>query len=943
MKNLLKTACFSKAGTILIFLFLMQHASIAYSQQTLCQQIGENFVPQVVVGTDHTSVTTTAQLGSAGWSFQNIEINGLLIVNTGFSIQSCKLRMGRNATIQIEPNVLFQSVGSQYFRCGTNLWTGFVLNGGAGNFFFNHIEDASVAIEIKSSATNAVLLTNTFNRNNKGVRAQGIAVNALLAGNTFSCNRPLNGVTLRSYAGVELRNCSAATIGRTEAVPGYRNVFMEQDFGVVMSNSTASLGLSEFYNNRNSGVYARRSLLTVRGADQALRTDFVQNNADLKSDQSSLNVFYCYMDSCKTINISSIGNNNREQIHLYDNEIHVTNQPEPDNFKMAISLERSQNGNDLNFRNTIERNHISIHDFSFNDRRGMHVRGSASCQDYMRIDSNIIVVYKGGTSAHPTKFMDIDISGAGNFQITRNRILSENAFINGSSRWGIFLANGAGAPAPGNLLWNNTVTGHHSMDAGCCAFHAEHAGPWSICSNTTNDTYRGFHITGVCGPSAFGLNNIGNHNADPWSQYVAGAGLIMQGIGSDNAYLGDQICQGNLWDPGIYPFQNAYAAILLGKDQNNPSLLTIDRNEFLVDDITDQNQAPVDRLPTFNWFKETDCLQTPTGCVGTIEPELDAYDGQVRGQYPLPNPFPEVDEWENTRRVMFKLMRYPALNTGDATAFYAAYVQSSAGLYARFDSMMYAVSNAAASTQTSLFALESVLREKQAQIDALDAGISNYTQISPTLLLSRAVLLAEMTTLSQQRETLLEQCAATRDALLEGCAQYNQNLPASQPYEQNQRQINAIAIQLAKGNELTPADKAILHTIAGQCLQVAGQTRSYAAGLLPPEENGAYWQEDPAVHNCAERSSDREEKWSQKLDVSPNPASDFVRITFDHPASGEISVCDLTGRVLQTYSMQEAAMPLEIPTAQLSNGSYLLVFRDPTGRTLQSARFVVLH
>lgn len=923
--------------------FLMHYTSVTFAQPVLCMQIGQNFVPHDVVGANDNSITHTSSLGGPGWSFQNIEINGLLIVNTNFNIQSCKLKMGSNARIQVEPGVLFQSVGSQYFHCGNKFWKGFFLNGGTSNFYFNHIEDAKIAVEIKSADARAVMLANLFNRNERGVYAQNIAVNALLAGNTFSCHLWLNAGSYYSYTGIELINCPAATIGRTEAVEGYRNKFKDQQRGIYLLNSTATIGLSEFKNNRDCGISARNSVFTIRGAHLNMTSDFSNNEADVMAESSSMNVFYCYMDSCKTNNITSIANNNLEQIHLSDNEIHVTNYPDPQNFKAAIRLDRTRNGNDPTFRNTILRNRIFIHEFGLHDRRGIYVKGAASCRDFMWIDANVIEAEKGGADSHPTKFIDIDISGAENFQITKNVIRSANSYEHGSSRWGIFMVNGANLPAEGNMLWNNQVTGWGGNDNGCCAIHAENAGPWSICSNTTDNTYRGFHFTGNCGESVFGLNNIGDHNADPMNQYVGGAGLIMQGHGADNAFLGDQVCQANYWNPVDYSRPNAFTAILLGKNHDAPSQPTIWSNQFHVQNLADPHQAPIDRNPGSGWFVNgLECL-TPTGCVGTLDPKLDEYDARMLDQYPVPNLAPEVEEWQSTRWVLAKLMRYPALNTGDAAAFKNAYAQSSAALYARFDSMLNAVANVTTSVQATLLALEEDIKQKQAQIEALETGISDYTQISPALLQSRSALLAELAMLAQQRDNLREQNALVVNALLDACAQFNNTLPVSQVYEQNQQRINTAAIKIAKGIELSQADKDALHQIAGQCLQVAGRTRSQAAGLLPAEENGGYWLEDTDSHNCPSRAGNRAEAISTGMLLSPNPASDLVKVAFERPASGVLTVYDQMGRALQDIALESPVSNLEIPVSQLSNGIYFLAFRNEAGKTSQSARFMVLR
>lgn len=850
--------------------------------------------------------------------------------------------MGRNAVIQIEPNIAFQSVTSKYFRCGNDFWTGFVLKGGTSDIWFNHIEDAAIAINIMSSSANLVLAGNTINRNNKGLYAQNITVNATVAANIFDCSTPLNASTSPlAYAGVHLISCSAV-IGRTDNVPGFRNTFKKQSFGMRISNSTATIGLSTF-NGNTRGVYATGSNVTIRGADAGLTTNFSFDGEDVYTTQSSMNLFFCHMDSCKRNNITSLLNNNKEQVHIHDNTIHVTNEPMPANEKFGISLDRSRNGSDEEFRNTIDRNHLIIHDFGGNRRRGMHIRGGASIHDFMRIDSNTIEVMTGGSQTIHTKFVDIDISGADNFKITRNTVRSTNGYATGNNRWGFFMVNGATTPAKGNVFLGNNILGI-GPDDGMCAVHAEDAGPWGICSNMTDHAYRGFHFIGSCGKSSFGANTIKDHNVDPLNAYVGGTGIFLQGHGADNVFLGDQECQANMWAVTDYALSNAYTAIVVGNETDPPLPSTIQNNQFKVADLSDPTQAPIDRNPMENWFIAGQCLQTPTDCVeNQSTPNFDEQDEWIRNNYPLPQISPSVEEWQSTRYVLAKLMRYPELATGNVLVFKNAYNQSSAALFARFDSMMSAISLATAGSQTNMKNLEISIQSKQAQINALDASITDYTNLEPGLLASRAVLLGELAVLSDQYNVLLTQNISTQESLLYACEQYNNTLPANKGYEQNQKLLNALAIQYARGIELTQVDKDALHAIAQQCTQIAGRTKAAAAAMLPPEEGAQYWRENPDEYNCPQRTARDAGPQDLGFSLSPNPCSDFLNVQFELPFVGNLSISDLSGRVLESRLIHDESKGLSIPVGHLSNGVYLLTCTNSSGKLPVSTKFVVLR
>ncbi|MFN0213039.1 MAG: hypothetical protein ACKVT2_02180, partial [Saprospiraceae bacterium] len=791
-------------------------AASVNAQQTLCQQIGGNFVPDFTIGTDDTSSTTISSLGIAGWTSKKVVVNGTLVIDANFNITSCSLKMGKNATIRINPNVSFQSLFSKYFRCGSDFWTGFVAMGGTSGIWFNHIEDASMAMDIKSTNAGVVLAGNFINRNNIGMNAAGIAVNAIVAANTIDCTSPLNSASLISFAGVHLTNCPSATIGRTDLVPAFRNIFKRQSFGIQLNFSTATVGLSTFNKNMR-GVNAVLSNVTIQGADFGLTTNFSLNREDVYAISSSLNVFFCLMDSCEINNINSLMNNNQERVHIHNNTIYVTNHPNPQNHKIGIRLDRSKFGNDAEIRNNIESNHIVIQDFGENRRQAMRVIGVNPTHDIMLISNNDIDVMNGGNPTVPTKFVEINVNGADNFWVHSNHIKNNNTFATGNNRWGFFLANGAIIPAKGNLLTANVIYAEGAADDGCCAVHAQDAGPWKICSNITDQTYRGFHIVGHCGKSGFGLNTIKNHNVDPLNLFVGGTGLFIQGNGADNGFLGDQNCQENTWTVTDYGLQNAYTAILLGEDTDPPLPSTIQMNEFRVKNLADPTQAPTDRNPMNNWFKPDPCISTPdsTDCLDQhLSPDFDEHDDWVRDNYPYPQAAPGVEEWQSTRYVLAKLMRYPSLATGDARAFKNAYSQSSAALFARFDSLMNAISLVTAGSRTGLNALEDSIQNKQTQINVLDATITDYSTIPTGFMSSRAVLLGELTIFSDQRNALLAQNISMRDPLPDACEQFNNALPSNQVYEQNQKMLNTLAIQQMQGIELTQADKDAVHYIA---------------------------------------------------------------------------------------------------------------------------------
>lgn len=933
---------------LLIALFMYIFAGLLSAQQTICEK-NSNFTPDIVIGANSGSLTKTSSLGITGWLNKKVLINGTLEVNSNFLISSCTVKMGDLGVIKVDNGFLLQSVYSNYFHCPTptgNLWTGIQANGSL-SFFFNQIEDASIALEIKAATASVVFVGNTVNRNNTGISAAGFAVNAIVAANTFDCTTPINGSTIAlGTAGISLRFCPSAALGRTESVPAYRNIYRRQRCGISLVSSTATVGLSTFDSNTR-GIYARSSFLTARGVDAGLTTDFTLNDEDVYTLATRMEIFHCNMDNCRKYNISSLSNNSLQRVDIHDNTIHVTADPSPTNEKMAISLDRTRLGSDGVFRNTIDKNHIIINNFGANYRRGMHIRGSLGIHDFLRVSDNVIDVGSGGSNdpVKQTKYIDVDISGADNFNITKNIINSTNTFNQGHNRWGIFTVNGALNPSKGNQMLENHITGF-GPDDGCCAIHSEDGGPWRICSNTTDQTFRGFHFLGNCGESSFGANTMGNHNYDPQNTNIAGTGMLIQGHDADNAFIGDQVCQFNTWNVTDYSLPHAYTAIILGNGGNPPSSTTISNNEFKVANLSDATQAPIDRNPMTNWFKSASCLE-PTGCVDVIV-RWDDNDERIRNQYPTPQTTPGVEEWQSTRYVLSKLNQYPELVAGDPTGhianFQSAYSQSSAAKFAKFDLAMSHVSDVAVNIQTPLQNLESAMQNKIAQINTLDAGINDYTNMASEVMINRALLLNDLANLTAQRNSLLDQIQGALQVKLDECEVANNSLPTNQIYEQNQKVINSIAIKRARGLELVQADIDALHSIAQQCSQMAGRTKSAAAAMLPTEEDIIYWREDPNLQDCAQRAGGRSNTVdTYDFQVSPNPASSLLHVEWQATATGQLLITDLSGRTLQSFEISEYGKSQDIPVQNFTNGMYLLSFKQASGAITVVSKFVVQH
>lgn len=82
-----------------------------------------------------------------------------------------------------------------------------------------------------------------------------------------------------------------------------------------------------------------------------------------------------------------------------------------------------------------------------------------------------------------------------------------------------------------------------------------------------------------------------------------------------------------------------------------------------------------------------------------------------------------------------------------------------------------------------------------------------------------------------------------------------------------------------------------------------------------------------------------EARSASQLRIAPNPASDWCRVFFEHPASGILTVQNTQGQALLSASLAEAIV-YDLNTVQWPAGVYVLTLRSPDGQ-LHAGRIAV--
>ncbi|MBP6827104.1 MAG: T9SS type A sorting domain-containing protein [Saprospiraceae bacterium] len=896
------------------------------------------------------TATSTSTLTETNWTGERVYLNATLTVDNNFTFYGSKFKMGPNGKIVVN-NGQLQSSFSQFFSCESTGWPGIVAGSSSQlSFYWNYIEDAQVAIDITSSSAVVKAYFNYINRNDVGIWVRpGVAANMLAVGNTFDCtsNTYTGG---HSAFGIKLQN-SFIAVGLPQIAAGFdtyaRNIFRNNIRHIeATSNATLNLRYAELSCATSNAIYgsggSRINVLgSVSSSGVIKRNSFLDNMQDIRTTGCPMEVRYSDFTGCLTNNLLSGSNTNQQIINIRDNNIRISNSISND--KNGITLDRSSGGGPQAFRNTIERNQITIDDFSgANARRSaIAVTGFPGTPDNMMMRHNVVIANPGGGPSTPggltSHFINIEINQSGGYNVLNNRILSTNVEnANNSRRWGFYL-HGWESPSGENVLYNNSVQGGTGpdFDYGLCCFHFIKAGPWGICSDTTNNTLRGFHVNDFCFHSRFGDNMIGVHQRSIIMGTGQTAGLLME----SGSNLGPQACRGNQWT-----FANYTPDIGAWHKGTNFLDSKFDYNPLVA------NSAPVPVNPTSGWFVADACVYSQ--CIGEALPPgiLDEFEQAKINANQTYTPPVSVLDWEVRREVLVKLIHYPQLKTSypPAQTFYNAHINTSAGLFAQFDESLYNAMLIAPAQSASLGNLNNQLQTAIAKIDSLDGTLRDSFALKnagTTFFNYRYTLLQQWQTLSVQEESLLTSVGATRQAALQACSTAQAALPQTAVYERNQKFLNGLAIKKAQEIPYSATDYTNLQTIAQQCPEVAGYTRNRAMNQLSSSDPLAHWSDEPVPPGCI-GMGDREDAHTETiqtadLQVYPNPAQDELIVRFGESFSGDVSVFDLSGRqVLSRRGLQQVEQ-LPLSVNHLNSGIFFLTVISESGAST-TVRFIIV-
>jgi len=881
--------------------------------------------------------------GTAQMTNWNVQINGIVEFDLDATIKLCSLRLGTNAVILVGPNRKLDIRQSIVSGCNFT-WGRIEIQAGATLIAYSNVfRGGEIALDFRPDFNdgNTQIVNCRFYNNGTGIRVGKKSIPnqvpvefipKFFFGNIFSQDAGTfeqngNGI------GMDFYNCSIGLIGYTYPLPNQFNGLI--GIRVVASSNV----LSDIKIKGQTFIYKNDYFYNDLGLDaiQASRNSLAVQNCTFNNFERCIvhergkgltakgNNFSGFYDTGIFTALSSWFQNFGE---ISDNNFTLDGSSE----SYAIDYERCFSGLADQSYNEISDNVITVTGENHSNLSLIHINSPLTGEDIFPIADNKIEVQVNDPIIHGIYVTDnssqLDING---------NTLDYNAIHSPNDNNADFTNNLAiavvGVAGFNNRIFDNHVTSalfvnEENEEAGSnvkCPFHIEDSPDFVICSNSSDDTYRGAHFSGDLNQCDFAQNTIGK------AYYGIECRLNM---GSGFTNMMDQNWHENCWEEAYLENGARYY------DSSIPPF------RFSVDPTPPNGKAchfPSDIDPS-NWFIIEEKGTSSSSCVA--QPlQLSAIEEMVIKDSMMYES--AVDEWDWERRVMLKLYRYPDLlqPNSDAENFFADHQNSSSGTFAETEHKLHNV-------WLEMDSLEAVYRTQQTALASITDSLVHLVEAAG--LDSIGPDSVAMVTLLQQRSTQYAVLLGMDTMLLHDMTQMFEDLNGEielladdSIYEYNLKHILRLKVLRLKGDTLANSDLDLLRSIANQCPSTAGVSVRRAAWLLPSDERLAYsvedyWAEcDSAQLKTSDLSNDLD---NRVISIRPNPASSYI--LFELPNNIFSGSWSITGLLGQNYIQGEIlehqkAIIIDL-SAVVSNGIYFFQYQGDNGYR-NSVAFVILR
>ncbi len=966
MKNLKQTWL-----TRLSYLFVLLHLTfIAYSQQPYCEITSFD-----VTLSDGWKVSTSNPNGIIWGAGTKILIpeNATVHFDRNVTMQQCTVKIGKNSKIIVESSAkLTTNTNTILFGCNS-MWAGIQINFACSFDLTNtEIRDAVNGLILMPGNNSSVFLAAsdckisgcTFRNNYIGIKVHDDAPTdnvplyffpSVFSGNTFITHGGFLYTPKdqeKAIAALSFNNCLLGSVSGL-------NIFdrtgdgVKSEYSSIFINGGKYFRMKSWINNTN-GFFSGggRGVRAYKSAIQATNTELEDVDLGVITNYGKyiFNVQNCIVKQCEEGGIICINNPHAPTVSILDNILDFTTGPSYG----GITVTRSVTSSFTTKLNEIRHNILTFKGVQTKNCNFIEITGQPNpSNDNFPIRTNTITIEPTSLLRTPYNAHGIYVTSGGpssGYDISNNTLnyLCSTAPLGSVAVLAISMinVNGERNSIAGNhvtsLLFPNPTNGNEEASSWIkCGVHLDNSANVDICSNTFDNTYRAFHLSGSLNYCDVAFNTIGHH-------YY---GLLCYKMpGSPNTNLGDQKWHENTWltDPNQYKmysarnqdFENGNAPFVFKVDPDSPSHMPPGGN------LTPSKVKPL------SWFipqhpnppfevENTDCGgQSPYP-----RPPLDGWDNDIiSGNYPYESP---SQSWDMQRNLYYKMLQHPETHPTGSTAaqWYDNNVGNSTWKFAMFEKMFGDAYNLSPSQQSNLDIARSqyiTWMREAARLDSLQSLdiSSDDPAIRSQQINAISQWLAAQNSLKAQQQSV--------DSIvgigLNNAEAWLNTFSTSQIWDANRKFMYSLWLKQARAQELLETDLAAVRIIANQCPLQGGLTVREMPSFLPFEESAPYKNEDywaDCANNRNEGPKSGSTPQSFSLTVAPNPAQDQITVFFQ-PSSlsaGSWQVFDLSGKAwLEGVSKGEASVTLTIST--LPQGIYFYSIQKNDG-TYHVAKFVI--
>ncbi len=734
----------------------------------------------------------------------------------------------------------------------------------------------------------------------------------------------------RGFAGIVGRN---TIINLPAGAAADNNVFRFMDNGIWLHNSDAEIRRSDFLFIEDE-VYGEKS-------GNAIRFNVANGTHSLKQWGDGTEISYSSTGvrvetAPGTVDNSFIDSrNNHMDVNKYGYRLEIggilaAGSTIRDNqiFSNHIGIEATmKNAENSNSHLNIAMNHIAIDEID--NGIGILVNDAvpptaATMFHDINVLENFVTLNKGRSAIEVNNFKGTDVAF---------NVLQINETSGGNAPpyppIGIYASGGKK-----NIFRCNTVTGT-STGGPQHAFVTEASRDNTISGNATKTTRIGFDFRGICGSTTdFICNTMENH--DVAMRFWLGAKTGNQ-FNKGNQWLGTAFGIA-AWHMGTLPshLNDCRFKAATGTNQWPPS-------------IDAPNGSPL-------WFTSGSFVACSDECNWMFQPDstndMDLAIATTGFDMPTNN---GVYNWDARRYLYNKLAANPALANQSATysSFQANQAGTSVGLLQSAVEQTHGLFAIPAASQQALDTNFAAIQAAISSISTIDATIAagglTESQLA-NLLTDKETQTTNLVSLQTSTEQLQAQLLVNRTTAANNVIAFNNGILTNAVHDQNEKTLLGIYLNTeAKNLPMTLAQKAQVLGIAEQCPESGGYVTYWArawytalTGILVGPQG---------CMSVGERSGTTGKQEGEPIptvgqfQIAPNPAQDFVTVTFDPQSDWEdasIVLLDAAGLARLTQKIEHGDKETTLSIQNLPNGVYWVSLK-PDGHATSVQKLVILR